>query len=321
MPHRVSIDGSVGGRGRLLHPHGRQVEELVHDLRGERLDGAALARSEEPSRAFARSSSRVRIASARARSDAIAGTTSSEACQARKPSASSATIASARTASWRRPATSPDDRLEVVDVVEVAAVELVDRGVEVARDGEVDKEERAAAPRAQRRSTRLAVEDVARRAGRGDDDVGVLELGRHALERRAARPPKRPREPLGARSSERLATKAISTPREVRFTAASSLIFPAPSTRIRRPPRSPKTCSASSAAAEETEAGLSPIAVSRADLLARVERLAEEPVEQRPGRAGLVGAAHLAEDLALARAPSSRGRRDAEEVQRGRLVA
>ena len=36
-----------------------------------------------------------------------------------------------------------DDRLEVVDVVEEAAVELVHRGIDVARDGDVDEEERA----------------------------------------------------------------------------------------------------------------------------------------------------------------------------------
>ena len=59
----------------------------------------------EPSRPAARSSSARRIASARARSEAIAGTTSSESCHARKSSASTLTIASARTASSRRPAT------------------------------------------------------------------------------------------------------------------------------------------------------------------------------------------------------------------------
>jgi hypothetical protein len=59
----------------------------------------------EASRPSTRSSSSWRIDSARARSEAIAGTTSSESCHARKLSASSDTIASARTASSRRPAT------------------------------------------------------------------------------------------------------------------------------------------------------------------------------------------------------------------------
>ena len=42
-----------------------------------------------------------------------------------------------------------DNRLEVVDVVEEAPVELVDRRVEVARDGEVDQEQRPALAAAQ----------------------------------------------------------------------------------------------------------------------------------------------------------------------------
>ena len=37
-----------------------------------------------------------------------------------------------------------------------------------------------------------------------------------------------------------------------------------------------------------------------AHLASDVERLAEQPVEEHPGRAGLVGGPHLAEDLALA---------------------
>ena len=58
-----------------------------------------------------------------------------------------------------------------------------------------------------------------------------------------------------------------------------------------------------------------------AHLLAGVQRLAEEPVEQRPGRARLEGGAHLAEDLALAGDERVEPGGDAEEVERGRLVA
>src|SRR3954469_25923094 len=52
VPHRFSIDHPVGCRGRLLHAHGRQVEELVHDLRGDRLDRLALAVVEPSEQAF-----------------------------------------------------------------------------------------------------------------------------------------------------------------------------------------------------------------------------------------------------------------------------
>ena len=37
-----------------------------------------------------------------------------------------------------------DDRLKVVDVVEVAVLEVADRGLDVARNGEVDDEQRPA---------------------------------------------------------------------------------------------------------------------------------------------------------------------------------
>ena len=52
-----------------------------------------------------------------------------------------------------------------------------------------------------------------------------------------------------------------------------------------------------------------------------MERLPEEPVEQRSRRAGLVGRAHLAEDLALARDERVESGRDAEQVQARGLVA
>ncbi len=51
-----------------------------------------------------------------------------------------------------------------------------------------------------------------------------------------------------------------------------------------------------------------------------VERHSEHPVEERPRRAGLERVTHLAEDLALARNHRVEARRDAEKVQRGRLV-
>ena len=51
-----------------------------------------------------------------------------------------------------------------------------------------------------------------------------------------------------------------------------------------------------------------------------MQRLAEEPVEQRAGRAGLEGAPHLPEDLALAGNERVEPGGDAEEVQRRRLV-
>src|SRR5581483_9773007 len=58
----------------------------------------------------------------------------------------------------------------------------------------------------------------------------------------------------------------------------------------------------------------------RADALADPERLPEDAVEQRPRRGGIVGGPHLPEDLALTRDERVEPGRDAEEVDRGRLV-
>ena len=52
----------------------------------------------------------------------------------------------------------------------------------------------------------------------------------------------------------------------------------------------------------------------------RVQRLAEDPVEQRPGRAGLVRRPHLPEDLPLARNQRVQSGRHPEEVKRSGLV-
>ena len=48
--------------------------------------------------------------------------------------------------------------------------------------------------------------------------------------------------------------------------------------------------------------------------------VAEQPLQERACRAGLGGVAHLAEDLALTRDERVESGRDAEEVQRGRVV-
>jgi hypothetical protein len=58
----------------------------------------------------------------------------------------------------------------------------------------------------------------------------------------------------------------------------------------------------------------------RADLLPGVQRLTEEAIEHRPGRARLECRADLTEDLALARNERVQAGGDAEEVQGGGLV-
>ena len=51
-----------------------------------------------------------------------------------------------------------------------------------------------------------------------------------------------------------------------------------------------------------------------------MQRIVEEPVQERPRRAGLVCRAHLPEDLALAGDERVEPRRNSEEVQRRRMI-
>ena len=173
-------------------------------------------------------------------------------------------------------------------------------------------------PAASRRHVRRAQHELGR-AGRRDDDVDVAETRRGILERQRLTA-EAVRELACRCRPVRFATYAIRAPREARFAAASSPIRPAPISSTRRPVRSPNTCAASAAAAEETDAGALADRGLRPDPLADGQRLAEHPVEQRPGRSGLEGGAHLAEDLALAGHERVEARRDPEEVQRRRLV-
>ena len=57
---RSRREDPIGCRGCLFHPHGRQMEELVHDLRGDRLDRASLALVEPSEQAIRPSAARLR---------------------------------------------------------------------------------------------------------------------------------------------------------------------------------------------------------------------------------------------------------------------
>ena len=154
------------------------------------------------------------------------------------------------------------DRLEVVDVAEVAALELPRSPgrCRAARPG------RSAAAGGPSRAGRIAGDvgprdDEPGRARGGDDDVDVAELSPRA--RRAGSTGRRTGGRAARRcSSVRFATTAISAPRDTRLCAVDALIFPAPSSSTRRPVRSSKTRCASAAAADGTEAGFWPIVVS-----------------------------------------------------------
>ncbi len=63
--------------------------------------------------------------------------------------------------------------LQVVDVVDEQALELVHRRVHVARYGDIDEEHGPVAAAVQERFAVFGAEDVVRGAGGGDDDVGL----------------------------------------------------------------------------------------------------------------------------------------------------
>src|SRR5436309_8699899 len=65
------------------------------------------------------------------------------------------------------------NRLEVVDVVEIAPLQLVDLRIEVARHRDVDQEQRSTLSGREHPLYLRAGDDEARGAGRRDDDVGL----------------------------------------------------------------------------------------------------------------------------------------------------
>src|SRR6476646_2041866 len=115
LAQRVRVDGAVGPRGSLLHLHGRPMEQLVDDARCHSLYGASLRlrQSVEP-----RAHPRARRHDVPRR---LPGT--EPLCLAEHDLLGAARLAAATGE------TLGNDALEVVDVVEVAPVELVDRGI------------------------------------------------------------------------------------------------------------------------------------------------------------------------------------------------
>src|SRR4051794_2942767 len=183
VPRDLDVAGSLG-RGGFLHTDDRDMEKLVHDLSRQRLDCPALALREafkppfrlrqlpraDPLRAFAQR---------RDRRDDV---------QARLPVAEPFRLLLDDRLRPLRLATAAaqalaDDGLKVVDVVQVAVLEVGDGRIDVTRNGEVDHEERPSVP-----IRHVAPgQNLLRRAGRRDDHVGLLELAPEIAERHGAR--------------------------------------------------------------------------------------------------------------------------------------
>ena len=174
------------------------------------------------------------------------------------------------------------DLLEVVDVVDEAALDLVHARIDVAGDGDVDEEHGAVAAALQELLAVGAGEDGLLGAGGGDDDVcarGLVveevegdDLG-GAGEARAVDcmgplascmeiwPAIWPAS-CAARSGVRLATRMEVAPCWMRWRAARSDILPAPTSRTVLPCRLPKILRARSTATDAMETEELPIWVS-----------------------------------------------------------
>ena len=142
------------------------------------------------------------------------------------------------------------DALEVVDVVNVHVLELVAVGIDVARHGNIDEQQRPMAPLPEQPLKLVACEHVVRRGGAANDNVNLLELLLPRVEADGAAVE------FGSQCDgpcERFETRTLCAPRLLRARAAFSLVSPAPMTSTCRDLSESKMDSANSTATELTE--------------------------------------------------------------------
>ena len=172
MTHSVSINHPIGRRGCLFHSNRRKVEELVQDRRRHRLRRAPLRLVELCP---------VELGGANLLGAGAKRGDRRDDIQRRLPFAEPLCLSGNDRLRTLGFAATPGEGLgnhglDIVDVVEVATVELVDRRVEIARDGEVDQEQRPALASWQDTLDLHALENPSGSARRRDDDVRGGEL-------------------------------------------------------------------------------------------------------------------------------------------------
>ena len=212
-----------------------------------------------------------------------------------------------------------DDLLEVVDVVQRHAGDLTALGLDVARDRDVDQQQRPLLAAGHHLFEPVALDDVVGRVGRGDDDVGLAQLVGKFLE------------------ADRGAAEALREPDRAVVVAVGDEDG-GDAARDQRP----RDQLGGFAGADHEHAALGEVAEGAARQLDRHrgdrdaaladrgllagaatggERAAEEAVEDRPGRSldqrQLVGALDLALDLGLADDHRVEPGGDPEEVADG----
>ena len=283
VAHGLGVAAAVGAGGRLLQAHRRQVEQLVDDLRGDRLDCRLL----RPPRARAAPAAlelgcanllRPRAQRRDRRDDLARGLPLAEA--ARPPRRRSPRRAPPHGDGRRGSRRPPTRGRRCRRGSSRRARGSPDRG-RAARRG---RSGTAAGPcgcgAPPRRSSRVSTQPGA--PVDADDDVDLAERGRQRASSETASPPKRPASSRARVCGERLATNAIDAPRAARLRAASSATCPAPDEQH-------------AAAVEVAEHLLGERGRGRRDgcgaladrrlgahLLPGVQRLAEQAVEHRP---------------------------------------
>jgi hypothetical protein len=153
-----------------------------------------------------------------------------------------------------------DDSAERVDVVEVRLRELRDGGVDVARHGQVDEEQKPSATPLLCFAHAIGGDEWNRACGGGDDDVRLGEL-RVELVERDGRPSHASANALPF-LSVRVVTTNFFAFASRRCAHTSCAISPAPTTSVCLFEKSSKMLAAMSTAAEGTETCPSPIFVS-----------------------------------------------------------
>src|SRR5487761_1444761 len=302
MPHSVSIDHPIGCRGCLFQAHRREVQKLVDDSRRHRLDRTPLALVQPAEhtlrfrellfadllRAGAQRRDRRNDVERRLPlMELLRFSGHDRLCPLRLAAAAGERLG--------------HDRLQIVDVVEIAPVQIVDGRVEIARDCEVDEQQ---LPTAAHTLDGLGVENEAGRGRRRDHHVGAGEL---LLELRAvglAVGDERDARAAGAKVPRGLLADLAGAD-EQNVAAVELAEYLLREGRSRR----------GDGRRTFTDGGLRP------HLASGVQGVPEHAVEQRPCRACVVGRAHLSENLALTRNERVEPGSDAEQMQRGSVVA
>ena len=174
----------------------------------------------------------------------------------------------------------------------------MDLGVEVARNGEIDQEQRAAFARRKRTLNHLARQRPARRARRGEHDVGARELVTDTVERQR-RPAETRGQLLRAVRGPIRHERDLCTARDEVSNRELPDLAGADHNDL-APPQIAEDLLGQRGSCGRDRRGALPDRGLRARLLAGVQRLTEEPIEDRAGRPGRVRGPHLAEDLTLA---------------------